>query len=187
MTTNLKVLLASHLALLLAGVIIGYSFQKDPTISQGKTVVSYFDSNKLSLPKFNLPKLKPTNRIYFISKTKKERDTVYVSMPTSYVNDFLITQRDPISSRGNELHFRYFDPQMDKQVIDTYDITPSPWKIGGYLDISTPLYGIRPKIGPRIEAGYKGFKLNLEAKLDVLDPQASFIMAGTSIRFFGNN
>ena len=188
MNISLKVLLASHIALLVAGFAVGFMVQNDPAVKDVETKVRYLSKTDLSLPKFNGPTLTPSERIYFLpGKTKTKRDTVLVPMPVSYSDDFLVSQRDPISRSGSELQFRYFDPQMDKQVIDTYDVQPSLWKFGTHLDIDSPLHAFRPKIGPRIVIGYRGIKFNISAGLDVLDPGASTITAGTSVRLFGNN
>lgn len=193
---NIKTLASVALVALIVGFIIGLSVNKSPSVSESSGGgISYLDRSQLNLPKFNKPKLNPTGQLIFLrGKTETKTDTVYqsicedyghIEVPTGYPSDILLSEREPISKSGNELQFRHYDPRLKSEVINTYQLEPSPWQWSLRLDAFTPVYTLDPAIGPRLEVGHDRLLLNIGTYLRP-STQSIHAVGGVSIKLTGS-
>lgn len=190
MKTHLKVIAATAIVALVIGFIAGITVKSSPTVQQGAQTIKYLSSTKLDLPKFNQPALRPSGKLIFL---KGDKEIEYRSLcadrdyqvPIVYPSDILLTRREPISQSGNSLQFRFYDPKIGSEIINTYRLERSPWNWKLSVDMYSPVHAFAPIIGPKLEVGHRKVMFNIGAYLHPSE-QNAYLLAGTSIKFLGN-
>lgn len=151
------------------GCLVTFIIMNGRAPSVPKTITKYLPATKLLDFEDSWNYKPPTYRFIF-NQSDKEPEVVEkkVYVPVSYGDSFTFAQREPIDIGRTSVKYRYYDPEIQSEVIDEFQYADKRFRYGLYVDADLPLieaFGtirdMEPVIGPRIQFNYRGIGLGV--------------------------